>query len=260
MLRASSVSVSFGATPILREVSLNIEKEDFVSIVGPNGAGKTTLIRCLLGLLQFDGEVRLKDENIRSCSRKKIARSIGYVPQVVGMLPGFTVEQFVGVGRFAHRSGVFAVRSGERLVIEQAMESTNVEHLRKRELSKLSGGERQRVLLAAALAQEPEMILLDEPASHLDPKHEVELYRLLRTLHQEQGKGVCMVSHNLNSAAAISKRIIALKAGELVFDGASQQFMKSETLEHLYDTSFSVLENPENGENIALAKFSRNDV
>ncbi len=229
-----------------------------MSIVGPNGSGKTTLLRCLLGLVPYTGSVFLNDKDIQTCSRKDIARSIGYVPQVVGTLSGFTVEQFVSLGRYARRSRAFGLTRSDRKAITEALRATDCASMEKQQLASLSGGERQRVLLAATLAQEPDTILLDEPASFLDPKYEVELYQTLQTLHRDHKKGICIVGHNINSATAISERIIALRDGQIVFDGTSTQFMTEETLGRIYETDFSVVRCPESSENFAITRFAKN--
>jgi iron complex transport system ATP-binding protein len=241
----------------LDDISISLNREDFVSVVGPNGAGKTTLIRCLLGLLPCKGEVLLNGSPISKCSRKEIARSIAYVPQVVGLLPAVSVEQFVSIGRYAHRNSFFGIGQGDgdKEVVYRALESTDCFRFKDRIVSTVSGGERQRILIAAALAQDPELLLLDEPASFLDPKHEVELYRMLKGLHTERGIGICMINHDINSASNVSSRVIALQKGRLAFDGSVEQFMTEEVLERLYQTGFSIVANPNNSQKSAIMKF-----
>ena len=255
MLHAKSIFCTLGTKSILNDLSLEIKKTDFISILGPNGSGKSTLLRCLLGLIPFKGEVLLDGKDIRNCSRKTIARSIGYVPQGLGILPGFSVEQFVSIGRYARRKGVFISSKDDLAAIDKALSLTDSCGLKKQLLSSLSGGELQRVLLAATLAQEPEIILLDEPASFLDPKHEVELYQTLELLQREHNIGICMVSHSINSAAAISKRIVALQNGKIVFNGTPAKFMTNGTLQELYQTDFSLISNSQNRRSFAIARF-----
>ena len=158
MLQADKIRCSFGSLEILSNLSLKVERDDFVSVVGPNGSGKTTLLRCLVGLLPFSGSISLDGKDIKKCSRKEIARKVGYVPQIVGELPGFSVEQFVSVGRYPHRRSLFGPTPNDQSAIESAMELTQVTKFRGRQLSDLSGGERQRIVLARTLLTNPEFL------------------------------------------------------------------------------------------------------
>ncbi len=255
MLSAESVCYSLDGKAILDGISLTLSQDDFVSIVGPNGAGKTSLIRCLLGLLPFQGSITLHDKDIRVCSRKEIARCIAYVPQVVGLLPQVTVEEFVSVGRYAHSSSFFGLSKNDRAIVEHSLTMTDCTEFKGRVISSLSGGERQRILLAAALAQEPKLLILDEPTSHLDPKHETELYRTLKTLHTEEGIGICMINHDINSASNVSTRVLALNDGRIAFDGSTDEFMTEEVLQRLYQTSFYILEDTDSRQKSAIVRF-----
>jgi len=259
MLRTEQLSCQIADSCILRELSVSIEAGEFISIVGPNGSGKTTLLRCLLGLIPFTGNVYLEQKSILDYSRREIAKNIAYLPQLVGTLPAFSVEQFVQMGRYAHRSHIFNPCKHDKAVVDAALELTKTAEFRNRPVTSLSGGERQRVFLASAIVQETDAIILDEPSSFLDPQHEVELYQILQQLHSEQRKTICLVSHDINRSAFVSSRVIALKNGAVCFNGSPDAFMNSDVLEHVYGTPFFLVDHPELGSRVAFSGGLNNE-
>ena len=256
MIRTENLryTVPFAGRELLRDISLHIMPGEFVSILGPNGAGKTTLLKCLLGLLPYSGSVLLNNEEVIKNSRKKIAMNVAYIPQVTDAMPSYTVKEFVFMGRHVHLESVFdsGIEHYER--VDWALAKTACQELSERALCSLSGGERQRVFLAAALAQDTPLILMDEPGAFLDPQHEAMLYRLLSKLQKEQKKTLVMVSHDCNRSVLTSERIIALKDGRLVFDGASQEFLEENRLASIYGRDFCLVSHPESGTAMMLPK------
>lgn len=201
LLQASSICFAYGATQIIRNASFVIDDADTVALLGPNGAGKTTLLKLCAGLLSSQtGEVLYRGRPLHSYSRRKLAKRIALVPQEVHVSFDFTVQQFVEQGRTPHLPGLFGgLREQDRRAVTQAMQFADVTHLRFRSLKQLSGGERQRAKIALAIAQEPELLLLDEPTQHLDIRHQEEVFTVLHRLNR-MGVTVLAAVHDLQSA------------------------------------------------------------
>lgn len=246
MLEFSDLSVNFADKQILRGVSFAIKPGDYVSILGPNGAGKSTLLKCALGIVnEWEGRIFLKGESVRDYTQRELARIVAYVPQNgFGAFPQ-TVYDFVLMGRFARLGLLQSVRKLDELAVQHALELTQTENFAQRLMSSLSGGERQRVVIAAALAQEPEILLLDEVCHFLDPQHESEVQTLLDKINREKRVTILSVTHDINRAAFHSTKIVALKDGQVVYDGDSRGFMQAETLNMLYGKRFVFTRHPE---------------
>jgi iron complex transport system ATP-binding protein len=228
---------------ILGPLELDVARGESVAVVGPNGAGKTTLLRLLAGLLAPSaGEVRLAGRPLASYSRKGLARRIAYVPQLRPIRVPLTVEAIVLLGRYPHL-GTFQLAPGPRDLeaVAEALRLTEIEHLRRRPVEELSGGERQSVYIAAALAQEAEILVLDEPTTHLDPRHEREIAALLPRLRREAGRTVLTATHDLNFASLTASRIVALKAGEILAAGRPAELLEPATLAALFEAPFEVV-------------------
>ena len=231
-----NVSVSFGSVPALRDITLQISGPGLVSIAGPNGAGKSTLLSVLAGLRRrnHSGECRYNGRPIGDWPRQEFARQVAVVPQTVPVEFPFTAEQVVAMGRVPFADGFF--ESGkDRSAVEQAMEKTATLAFRTRDIRTLSGGERQRVVLAAALAQEPRAVLLDEPATFLDIKHQLGIYKLLRRLCDTENLLAVVVTHDLNMARGFSDRILVLHHGELAADGKPRDVVNEKLLEEVFE-------------------------
>lgn len=230
MLDIQHLSYSIGEKKILRNVSFTLLSGEFVGLLGPNGSGKTTVIRALSGVAEpFDGTIWLEGKNLKSISRKERAQIIAVVPQEAHFAFPFSVREIVLMGRAPHQKQ-FAFDSAEDVAIaKQAMEMTDCLQFEGRTIDTLSGGEKQRVLLARALAQKPKILLLDEPASHLDLAHQQSLFELLKKLHQE-GMTLLCVFHDINLAALCCQRLLFLKEGELKIQGGVKETARSEVI------------------------------
>ncbi|NDC36458.1 MAG: ABC transporter ATP-binding protein [Proteobacteria bacterium] len=238
LLEVSNITVQQGDRAVLKQVSFSLDSGELVAMVGPNGAGKTTVLRSILGLVRpTAGAVYLLDGEIEKYSPRERARLIGYVPQRVSVVFPYSVRQFLEMSLYPV-AGTSSFPHSRCTAIEESLEITQVANLATRELTELSGGELQRVMLASALVQKPKIVLLDEPASSLDPKHAQLLYQLLWQLVSERGLAVLMVTHDINSAIRCSTRVLALKHGTFGFDGAPQEFLQEGILEQLYEASF----------------------
>jgi iron complex transport system ATP-binding protein len=219
---------------IVTDVSLEIYQGRFTALLGPNGAGKTTLIRLLLGVLApTSGTIAFAGKPVADASRAELARAIGVVPQGEGE-PSFTVREIVAMGRYPHLGPWQRERVEDVAAIERAMYRCNVAQFADRWVTTLSGGEQQRVRLARALAQEPRALVLDEPTSSLDIKHEMTTFELLARLRDE-GVTILIATHNLNLAARYADAVVLMYHGRIVAQGTPVDVIAPETIEAAYD-------------------------
>jgi iron complex transport system ATP-binding protein len=236
LIQARDVSFSYSSLPAVIEVSLSIPRGAIGALIGANGSGKSTLIRLLAGLLQpVSGEVifdRASLSTIHPCER---AKRIAYVPQSTSNVFPFTVLEVVLTGRSPY-SGRFRFESSlDEQIALSALDALDAAHLASRPVTELSGGERQLVTVARALAQEPELLLLDEPASALDLKHRTQLTRALRRLRDERGITILMITHDLMLLDSAADLIFALKCGRLIASGQPEVVLNEAVLGEVYD-------------------------
>ena len=248
LVKICDLSFGYKACEILHKVSLCLKKGEILGIVGPNGSGKSTLIKLISGLyVPWKGEVFLKDRPVASYSRKEIARSIASVSQEIEKDFPFTVREVVAMGR-APYMGRFAIENEvDKAIIEEAMELTDILHYAHRFPYQLSGGERQRMVIARALAQEPEILLMDEPTSHLDLNHQMEINSLIMRMKEEKGLAVVYVTHDLSSAAECCSRIILLGEGQIHAEGTPEVVITAKNIDAVYGCRALVDKNPETG-------------
>lgn len=253
-----NLSLTVGGNRILDRVSLSLAAGEYVSIVGQNGAGKSTLIKCLAGICaDWRGDIEIDGVPLRSLSQRRRGRLLSYVPQADARVLPFTVEEFVTMGRYPYLSPFTTVSPEDRAAVERALRMTEVEQFRARWLGTLSGGERQKVFIAAAVAQGARIVLLDEPTTFLDYRHQHEILALLGSLNRESGTTVLAVYHDLNSAVAWSHRIVGLKNGRLAFSGTAADTLDPAVLRNLFEVDFSFVEGPEGIGRLALAAAGR---
>ena len=225
---------------VLREVSVRIEASECVSVIGPNGAGKSTLMASLAGLLPIaSGSVRLNGADIHRLKRREIARQLAYVPQMHDGYMGFGVREVVEAGRYAHLEPLAALSRQDREAVDEAVAACRIEDLRDRRVATLSGGERQKVWIAAALAQQANILFLDEPTNALDPAHQVDLIRIMRDF-AGAGRTLLVICHDLNLALALGGRVVALREGRVFFDESADVLQDTDRLAELFGTSFEI--------------------
>ena len=224
---------------VLSEVSFQVGQGEIFVILGPNGSGKSTLMRLLAGIDRpVSGHLLLSGQSLNQIPRKTRARVIAYVPQIFPESFAMTCRDLVMAGR-APRQGMLGFQSREdSRAVEEAMAFTDTLDFKARDFQTLSGGERQRVLLAAAIAQEPSIMLLDEPTSALDPGHQIRIMDLLFRLSREKGTTLVMVLHDISLAAMVADRILLLKDGRIVSQGKPAQALALDTLESVYECRF----------------------
>jgi iron complex transport system ATP-binding protein len=229
----------YEASTVLHDISLQMSAGEFIAIAGPNGAGKSTLLGIMAGLRNGHlGSCKLEGREVRNWPRRSFARTVSVVPQIMRVDFGFTAEQVVLMGRTPHADSLFESEEDHAAVL-RAMERTETLEFRRRDIRTLSGGEKQRVIVAAALAQSPRVLLLDEPTAFLDIEHQISLYRLLREL-TAGGVLVVAVTHDLNLAAGYADRIILLKRGYLFADGVPSAVLNSDTIHEVFRVNAQV--------------------
>lgn len=232
----------------LSGLSFDIASGETLGVIGPNSAGKTTLIRLLTKVLEpAGGEIVLAGRTLRSLTRWELAREVAVVPQEVPPAFPYTVEQLVLMGRYPHAPGRFFEGPEDLAVAREAMAATGVLDLALIPLDDLSGGERQRAIIARALAQEPRLLVLDEPTAHLDLRYQAEIVGLLRRLSRERGVTVLFVSHDLNLAAELSDRLLLLAQGRIAAVGTPEQVFDESRLKAVYGCPVTVEKNPGSG-------------
>ncbi len=233
-LEALDVTVQFGDNQVLDHISTAIPGGEVIGLLGPNGAGKTTLVRALAGLQKLNqGQIHIDGAAIGTVDRSVLGQRIAYLPQGAACSWPLKVERVVALGRTPHLHRRKRLNENDYDVIEKAMLDADVGHLVGRTVNTLSGGERTRVMLARALASEPEFLLADEPVASLDPFHQLEVMELLGNV-AHRGGAVVVVLHDLNLAMHFCDRVVLLNDGQLLADGAPEKVLNGEMLERVY--------------------------
>src|SRR3954468_4043393 len=252
MLEATHVSFAYrgaaGARRVVDDVSVRVERGAAVALLGPNGAGKTTLLKLLAGMLQpQSGQVRLDGRPIAGLTRREVARRLAVVPQETRTPFDFTVIEMVLMGRYPHL-GTFELEGASDLAIaREALAATGTGGFEARAFSTLSGGEKQRVVIAGALAQSAEALLLDEPTAALDLTYQFEIVALLRRLNGERGTTLIVSTHDLNLAAALCDQLVLLKGGRIMAQGATANVLTPDNIRALYEVEADVQFHPRAG-------------
>lgn len=259
IIDVKNLNYSINGKAILNDISFQVQKGDFISIIGPNGAGKTTLLRCLTRFLcPTSGDIFVGGKNYRKISRKNLARFMAYVPQKTSFAYPFTVEEFVRMGRYPY-SSLFSIGFfRDTDLIEAILKNLKIDHLKDHLVSSLSGGEMQKTVIASCLAQTPEVLLLDEVMTYLDPYHQRDIYSILSNLNLDKKITVVSVTHNLNFAMGFSKKLIALDNGKIVFWGDTNNIDEA-LLKNIYGIEFSFLKHPKNGERIIVPNWKKDN-
>lgn len=247
-LEAHQITFSFNGTPVLDKVDLRLAPGRMIGVIGPNGAGKSTLVRLLSRLLTpAGGWVWLNGHNLTHWRPSELARVLAVVPQSPELPPAFTAWEMVLMGRTPYLGWTGRESERDQAVARRAMEETGTWHLADRLIGQLSGGEQQRVIIARALAQEPRVLLLDEPTAHLDINHQVETLSLITRLVKERELAALAIFHDLNLAAQYCHELVLLHQGQVAMQGSPDQVLTPPLLQQVYGTEVTVMPHPRNG-------------
>lgn len=242
MMRVNHLSKQYGSQTVLSDVSLEFPAKRVTSLIGPNGAGKSTLLMMMARLLKpSSGAIEWQARDVSRIPIAEYARYVATLRQAPGFNMRLTVEELVAFGRFPHCRGVLTVQ--DRRAVDEAIAFLSLEPLRHAFIDEISGGQRQMAFLAMTIAQQTDVLLLDEPLNNLDIKHAVQIMRALRRLCDEQGRTVILVIHDINFAVNYSDHIVALKHGALCFSGPAQDVVTEARMTDLYELDFEITRN-----------------
>ena len=246
VIELNDLSFGYTSADVLKCISATFSAGDFVALVGPNGAGKSTLLKIMSGLIRgYRGSVSFGGKDLSMLTPRDLAKRLAFVPQDTRMVFPFTAAEIVLMGRLPHRPRSLFDSPREINAAREAMALTDTAELSSKLFNELSGGERQRVVLASALAQQPEVLLLDEPTSFLDLKHQLQFYEILERLNAERGLTIISVTHDVNLAARYARRMIALCSGTFVVDGAPENVLTPQHIYEIFEITAAVLKRPD---------------
>jgi iron complex transport system ATP-binding protein len=256
MIKVEKLSFSYNGNYVINDINFIAKRGEFVGILGPNGAGKSTLLKLIDRLIiPQSGNIYIEERLIKNFSRKELAQKIAFVQQDFKTAFNFTVLDIVLMGRYPHQESYFTYNKHDKEIVVKAMEATDCEHLMSRDFYSLSGGERQRVVLASALAQEPDILLLDEPTTALDLKHQIHFYKIIRKLQSENNMTILNVTHDINLLIQFCDRFIIIKDGHVVSDGGIADIIRKEILQEVYGTSLEMIIHPQSKRPVVLPTF-----
>lgn len=260
ILRAEHISVETKDKKILQDISFQVEKGDFLCVIGKNGSGKTTLLKTLAKLITPNsGNVFVNNNNIARLNREEIAKQMSIVFQNSYNDLDFKVWDVVLMGRMAYQKLWQKDKEEDFSLTEQALRDTNTLHLKEKSFHLLSGGEQQRVLIARALCQNADLMLLDEPVSNLDIKHQFEIMDLLQDINQRLGKTIFIILHDLNLCLQYAKNILAIEDGQNVMFGSANEILTKENILSLFDVDAQIIKEEESKKNFVLFSSSLQD-
>jgi len=245
VIQAENLSLGYDSgANIIHQLTLTLTPGHITALVGPNGCGKSTLLRGLSRLLKpAHGAVYLDGQDIHAMKAKDLARQLGILPQAPTAPEGLTVHELVAQGRYPHQNWFQQWSGDDERIVAEALEQTNLTLFADRPVDTLSGGQRQRAWIAMALAQQTNVLLLDEPTTYLDLAHQIDVLDLLAELN-EQGRTIVMVLHDLNQAARYADTMVALRGGQIIVQGTPQQVMTSENLKQVFGLNAHIIHDP----------------
>ena len=243
-IQTENLTFSYKDKPVLDGVSLSVERGEMVGFLGPNGSGKTTLLKIFSAVLRGRGDVKVNGRSIETYGKRELSRLFAMVPQESQILFPYTVAEIVLMGRASYHSPLVLEGKKDLEVARASMELTDSLSFSDRYLHELSGGEKQRVIIARALAQEPQILLLDEPSAFLDLKHQVQVFELMRRLNREHKLTIVAALHDLNLAALFFPRLVMLRDGKVYRDGLPKEVLTEKTIEEVYGIRVRVEPDP----------------
>lgn len=252
-ISTKNLNISYGNLDIVKDLNLDIPKGKITTIIGSNGCGKSTILKTIARIIQAkSGDIFVNNINIKEQSPKDLAKVMAVLPQSPQAPSGLTVEELISYGRFPHQKGFGKMKKEDEDIVTWALKSTGIEEFRERPMEALSGGQRQRAWIAMALAQQTEILILDEPTTYLDLAHQLEILKLLEELNRKQGTTIVMVIHELNNAARFADHMIGVKKGKVVCQGTAHEVMTKENLKELFNIDAEIVEDPRNNKPVCI--------
>lgn len=257
LISTKGLTFAYNEEPVVKDVSLEFQAGEFTGIIGPNGSGKSTLLKLIGGILPSSPEtVFFKNQELSSYRKKELAASIAWIPQEKQMAFSFKVIDIVLMGRHPYLSPLAFEGQDDYRIAEEAMKQTQVLEFAHRSFNEISGGEKQRVMIASAISQKAEVMLLDEPTSALDIKYQIEILSILRQLNEQENKSLILAMHDLHLASKFCKRLVLLKEGRVFCEGPPTEVLKKEILEEVYQVKVKIFEDDEDGSLLVVPEAS----
>jgi iron complex transport system ATP-binding protein len=253
-LSTENLQIGYGEKIIVDNLNLQINKGEITTIIGANGCGKSTILKTMARVHAANsGVVYLDGKMIHKIPTKEIAKKMAVLPQSPEAPSGLTVYELISFGRSPHQGGFGRLTDEDRQVIHWALDVTGLTSFANQAVDALSGGQRQRAWIAMAIAQETELLLLDEPTTYLDMAHQLEILKLLEKLNREEGRTIVMVIHDLNHAARFSHHMVALRSGKLVKEGTAEEVMTHQVLKEVFQIDAEIVKNPRTKKPVCLS-------
>lgn len=244
ILTVKGITTGYREAPVIRDISFGVREGEFIGIIGPNGAGKSTLFKAVTRVLPlWRGRVTVGGQDIHRTGRRDLARRMAVVPQLLRPFP-YTVEEFVRMGRYPHRGRFGLMRAADQRIVREVLVLLELEEVRSARLNALSGGELQRVFLAQALAQEPEILLLDEPTAHLDIGHQARIMDIIKSASLRRGLTVVIILHDLNLAGAYCDTLLLMHRGGMYAQGDPDRVLTRAHVEQVYGVRVDIRPDP----------------
>lgn len=244
-ISTKNLNISYGNLDIVKDLNLNIPKGKITTIIGSNGCGKSTILKTIARIIQpKSGDIYVNGKNIKNENPKDLAKTMAVLPQSPSAPSSLTVEELISYGRFPYQKGFGKLKKEDKDIITWALKSTKIEEFRHREMEALSGGQRQRAWIAMALAQQTDILILDEPTTYLDLAHQLEVLKLLEELNKNQGTTIVMVIHELNNASRFADHMIGVKKGKVVCEGSAYEVMTQKNLRELFNIDAEIVNDP----------------
>ena len=252
-IKTKDLNISYGNLDIVKDLNLEIPKGKITTIIGANGCGKSTILKTIARILQpKSGDIFINDKNIKDQSSKELAKTMAVLPQSPQAPCGLTVEELISYGRFPHQKGFGKMKKEDKDIVSWALEATGISEFRDRKIEALSGGQRQRAWIAMALAQQTDILVLDEPTTYLDLAHQLEVLNLLEELNKKQGTTIVMVIHELNNAARFADHMIGVKKGKIACQGSAYEVMTKENLKELFNIDAEIVSDPRTNKPVCI--------
>ncbi|CAM4362338.1 ABC transporter ATP-binding protein [Paenibacillus alkaliterrae] len=252
-LTTSSLDIAYDDRLIVQNLNIAIPQGKITALVGANGSGKSTILKTMARIMNpAQGSVLLDGKSIHKQSTKEVAKQLAILPQNPTAPDGLTVAELVSYGRFPYQKGFGSMSKDDRSIVQWAIEATGMSHFAERPVDQLSGGQRQRAWIAMALAQETEILFLDEPTTFLDMAHQLEVLHLLQNLNESNNRTVVMVVHDLNHAARYAHHMIAIKTGVVVGEGSPLEVITPEIMREVFNIEADIVQDPRTGVPLCL--------